>query len=53
MNDAATDPLEPDRAHLFGVAYRMLGSASEADDVLQEAWLRVRDVPTSEMRRPT
>ena len=28
------------RARLFAVAYRMLGSASEADDVLQEAYLR-------------
>ena len=29
------------RQHLRGVAYRMLGSAAEADDVVQEAWLRV------------
>lgn len=28
------------RPRLFGLAYRMLGSASEADDVLQEAWIR-------------
>jgi len=28
------------RPRLFGIAYRMLGSAVEADDVLQEAWLR-------------
>lgn len=46
------DPLEAHRAHLFGVAYRMLGSAAEADDVLQDAWLRVRDVPDTEMRSP-
>jgi RNA polymerase sigma factor (sigma-70 family) len=31
------------RAHLRAVAYRMLGSVSEADDALQEAWLRIRD----------
>jgi RNA polymerase sigma-70 factor (ECF subfamily) len=31
------------RSHLRGVAYRMLGSVSEADDALQEAWLRIRD----------
>jgi RNA polymerase sigma-70 factor (ECF subfamily) len=29
------------RAHLYKVAYRMLGSAAEADDAVQEAWLRV------------
>jgi len=32
---------ENHRQHLHGVAYRMLGSAAEADDVVQEAWLRV------------
>src|SRR5918911_2419864 len=32
---------ESNRAHLRGVAYRMLGSASEADDAVQEAWLRL------------
>ncbi|MBK6516740.1 MAG: RNA polymerase sigma factor SigJ [Polyangiaceae bacterium] len=31
---------EAERRRLFGVAYRMLGSATEADDVLQDAWLR-------------
>ena len=29
------------RAHLLSVAYRMLGSATEADDAVQEAWLRL------------
>jgi RNA polymerase sigma factor (sigma-70 family) len=32
---------EEHRTHLRGVAYRMLGSASDADDAVQEAWLRV------------
>jgi RNA polymerase sigma-70 factor (ECF subfamily) len=32
---------EDHRTHLRAVAYRMLGSASEADDAVQEAWLRV------------
>jgi len=31
---------QTERGHLFGVAYRMLGSAAEADDVLQDAFLR-------------
>lgn len=32
---------EAQRSHLRGVAYRMLGSTSEADDAVQEAWLRL------------
>jgi RNA polymerase sigma-70 factor (ECF subfamily) len=32
---------EKHREHLRGVAYRMLGSAAEADDAVQEAWLRM------------
>jgi RNA polymerase sigma factor (sigma-70 family) len=34
---------EQHRAHLRGIAYRMLGSISDADDALQEAWLRIHD----------
>jgi RNA polymerase sigma-70 factor (ECF subfamily) len=33
------------RSHLFSVGYRMLGSAAEAEDVVQDAWLRARDAP--------
>src|SRR3954464_9965075 len=32
---------EEQRTHLRAVAYRMLGSLSEADDAIQEAWLRL------------
>src|SRR5689334_13460166 len=32
---------EEHREHLRGVAYRMLGSVSDADDAVQEAWLRI------------
>jgi RNA polymerase sigma factor (sigma-70 family) len=35
------DDFELHRGHLRAVAYRMLGSASEADDAVQEAWLRL------------
>jgi len=38
-----TERLRQHEPHLRGVAYRMLGSANEADDALQETWLRIRD----------
>jgi len=38
---------EEQRPHLRGVAYRMLGSLSEADDAVQEAWLRLSRADTS------
>lgn len=38
-----TARFEQHRYHLRGVAYRMLGSVSDADDALQEAWLRLHD----------
>jgi RNA polymerase sigma factor (sigma-70 family) len=38
-----TERFEHHRPHLRAVAYRMLGSVSETDDALQEAWLRIRD----------
>jgi len=37
-----TERFEHQRPQLRAVAYRMLGSVSEADDALQEAWLRIR-----------
>jgi len=39
-----------DRPMLFAIAYRMLGSASDAEDVLQDAWLRYRNVEPSAVR---
>jgi RNA polymerase sigma factor (sigma-70 family) len=38
-----TDRFEQHRSHLRAVAYRMLGSVSETDDAVQEAWLRIRN----------
>jgi RNA polymerase sigma-70 factor (ECF subfamily) len=35
-----TQAFEQHRGRLFGIAYRMLGSRAEADDVVQDAWLR-------------
>jgi RNA polymerase sigma-70 factor (ECF subfamily) len=41
-----------DRPLMFSIAYRMLGSASEAEDVLQDAWIRYRGADTSTIRSP-
>jgi RNA polymerase sigma factor (sigma-70 family) len=40
---------EDHRPHLRAVAYRMLGSASEADDAVQEAWFRLSRADTSDV----
>jgi RNA polymerase sigma-70 factor, ECF subfamily len=39
--DVLATRFEANRSHLRGVAFRMLGSATEADDAVQEAWLRL------------
>jgi Sigma-70 region 2 len=41
------EQFEANRAHLRRVAYRMLGSRSETDDAVQEAWIRLRRADTS------
>jgi RNA polymerase sigma-70 factor, ECF subfamily len=43
---------EAHRGHLWGVAYRMLGSRADADDMVQEAYLRWHGAPTDEVRTP-
>jgi RNA polymerase sigma factor (sigma-70 family) len=40
---------ESHRGHLRGVAYRMLGSLTEADDAVQEAWIRLSRTETSDV----
>jgi hypothetical protein len=43
------DGFEAHRSHLRAVAYRMLGSLSEADDAVQEAWLRLARTDTNDI----
>ena len=46
------DPFVTHRGLLFTVAYEMLGSAVDAEDVVQETWLRWADVDQAEVRDP-
>jgi RNA polymerase sigma-70 factor (ECF subfamily) len=46
------DPFVVHRSLLFTVAYELLGSAADAEDVLQESWLRWSTVDRSEIRDP-
>jgi RNA polymerase sigma-70 factor (ECF subfamily) len=51
MNDQdwLAERFEANRSHLRGVAYRMLGSIPEADDAVQEAWIRLSRTDTSQV----
>ncbi len=48
-NEWLADRFEEHRAHLRAVAYRMLGSLAEADDAVQDTWLRVSRAGASEV----
>lgn len=43
---------ESHRSRLFAIAYRMLGSAMDADDMVQEAWLRYQQVDAAAIQSP-
>jgi RNA polymerase sigma factor (sigma-70 family) len=49
-SEALAEQFEDNRVRLRAVAYRMLGSLSEADDAVQEAWLRLSRADASEIR---
>src|SRR5438067_9160455 len=48
-NRLLAEQFEAHRTHLQGVAYRMLGSLSEAEDAVQESWLRLTQAEGSEI----
>ena len=50
--DEATKVFMAARPQLFGIAYRVLGSTAEAEDVLQEAWLRWQHTDRAAVREP-
>ncbi len=50
--DEGLDAFLSVRSRLFGIAYRMLGSATEAEDVVQEAWVRWQGTDRSVVRNP-
>jgi RNA polymerase sigma-70 factor (ECF subfamily) len=50
--DTLTDVFEEHRPVLLGVAYRMLGRVADAEDVVQEAWLRWAGADRTQVREP-
>lgn len=49
MADELTEAFERVRPHLRQVSYRLLGSPGEAEDAVQEAWLRLHRSDTGEV----
>ena len=52
MKDPSLVAFEAHRAHLLGIAYRMLGEMSGAEDIVQEAWLRWQRQDATTIRDP-
>jgi RNA polymerase sigma-70 factor (ECF subfamily) len=50
VSEADAASFQSVRPRLFGIAYRVLGSASEADDVVQEAWIRWQGTDRTQVR---
>ena len=52
MTDLLVDAFQANRRRLFGIAYRMLGTVADAEDVLQDAWLRWQAIDRDAVREP-
>jgi RNA polymerase sigma-70 factor, ECF subfamily len=52
MQDDSTETFSQHRALLFSIAYRMLGSATDAEDILQDAFIRWRGRPAGDVESP-
>lgn len=52
MEDEAAQTFEPHRRHLTGLAYRMLGSLAEAEDIVQDAYLRWHSAARDSVANP-
>jgi RNA polymerase sigma-70 factor (ECF subfamily) len=50
--DKAAEDFANVRPRLFGIAYRMLGSATEAEDIVQDAWVRWQSYDRATVRNP-
>jgi RNA polymerase sigma-70 factor (ECF subfamily) len=51
-HDPPLQAFEEERPRLLGLSYRMLGTLADAEDVVQEAWLRWQAVDTTKVERP-
>jgi len=52
VREADTAKFQAVRRRLFGIGYRVLGSADEAEDVVQDAWIRWQGADRSKVRDP-
>ncbi len=52
LDSPAADPFVEHRALLFGAAYRMLGTVSDTEDILQDAWLKWHEVERGSVTHP-